>query len=205
MARKPKPATTEEKVNRTAEIIKSIGTILGVLGFLLALFPGLRLTITSLFSAQYEVGIGAMHGPQLEKLTGDQFYSYVWAQSGLRQAGNIFSVDGSIMPNVGGQPIPAYKPLTRSAQAMVGPGQCVYVHSLRFSFFKGDPNVSVGSVTEDELRKTNPRDPAGALLDRLPRDFNAPGCNPGSKDPAKACGAAAIWAKVTLVDCGTPK
>jgi hypothetical protein len=44
-----------------------------------------------------------------------------------------------------------------------------------------------------------------ALLDRLPKDFNAIGCDPGSKDPAKLCGAAAIWVNVTPVDCRTPK
>ena len=208
MADEPKKTGLERaegSVNRIAEFMKAVGTILGVLGFVLAFYPGLRLRILSLLSPRYEVSIGALHGANLEKLTGDQFYSRFWAQGGLHNAANLFNIVDSILPNVGGQQVPAYKPLTRSAQAFVGPGQCVYAHSLRFSFIIGDPLTSVVSVTEEDLRKENETNPAAALLRRRPAGFNAPGCDALSSDPTKACGSAGVWANVSLVDCGTSK
>jgi hypothetical protein len=192
-----------EWLSWTAEALKALATITGVLtgvvSLALWLLPDFRAQALNLVLPKYDVYLGYLYGPQLERLMGDQFQSTAWAH-GLGNIENIFAVEDDTLRNASEESPAAHSLKSGKSLLYVAPGACIHVESLRFEAIRAGQRVA--NITSDSLRAQNEAHPGSALLARLPKDFTSPDCTTAEATKTHACGHVNVMARAMLVDCG---
>ncbi len=192
-----------EWLSWTSEALKALATITGVLtgvvGGALWLFPDFRAQALNLVLPKYDVYLGYLYGPQLERLVGDQFQSTAWTR-GLGNIENIFAIEDDTLRNASEGSPAAHSLKSGKSLLYVAPGACIHVEGLRFEAMRVDQRVD--NITSDSLRAQNLAHPGAALLARLPKDFTSRDCTTAAATKTPACGHVNVMARAMLVDCG---